>query len=311
MTPRGRVGTIHAMTRSAATSVEEPPFVAGLVAEIEADLARRIESVPGPAALREALAYSILGGGKRLRPVLTLMSCEAAGGDRDRGRAAAGAIELVHAFSLVHDDLPAMDDDVLRRGRPTLHVHAGEAMAILTGDVMMSLAFEWIADAHLGDAATSGLVRTLAEATSCMIAGQVYDTLGGFPAGLTQPRQLDMVHRNKTAALIRAACRLGACCGGASAETVDALTRYGEAVGMMFQIVDDLLDVTETAEHIGKATGKDIRAGKLTYPGVCGTDQSRGEVRRLRSEAHDALGPLGQGAEDLIELCDYMAVRTR
>ena len=120
-----------------------------------------------------------------------------------------------------------------------------------------------------------------------------------------------MVHRNKTAALIRAACRLGACCGGASAETVDALTRYGEAVGMMFQIVDDLLDVTETADHIGKATGKDIRAGKLTYPGVCGTDQSRGEVRRLRSEAHDALGPLGQGAEDLIELCDYMAVRTR
>ena len=299
------------MARSIATSLEEPAAVAGLVAEIEADLARRIESVPGPAALRKALAYSVLGGGKRLRPVLTLMCCEAAGGDRDRGRAAAGAIELIHAFSLVHDDLPAMDDDALRRGRPTLHVHAGEAMAILTGDVMMSLAFEWIADARLGDDTTRGLVRTLAEATSCMIAGQVYDTLGGFPPGLTRSRQLDLVHRNKTAALIRAACRLGAFCGAASPTVVDALTDYGEAIGIMFQIVDDLLDVTETAEHIGKATGKDIQAGKLTYPGVCGTEQSRKEVQRLRDEAHLALGPLGPVAEHLLELCDYMAVRTR
>ena len=299
------------MTRTAATSLEEPCVVAGLVAEIEADLARRIESVPGPAALREALAYSVLVGGKRLRPVLTLMSCEAAGGSRDRGRAAAGAIELIHAFSLVHDDLPAMDDDALRRGQPTLHVHAGEAMAILTGDVMMSLAFEWIADARLGDDTTGGLVRTLAEATSCMIAGQVYDTLGGFPPGLSRSQQLDLVHRNKTAALIRAACRLGAYCGTATPEAVDALTGYGEAVGMMFQIVDDLLDVTETAEHIGKATGKDIRAGKLTYPGVCGTDASRIEVQRLRGKAHVALGPLGPAARHLLELCDYMAVRTR
>jgi geranylgeranyl pyrophosphate synthase len=299
------------VSRTAATPLDEPAVLSGLVAEIEADLASRIEAVTGPAALREALAYSVLGAGKRLRPVLTMLSCEAAGGDRNRGRAAASAIELIHAFSLVHDDLPAMDDDALRRGQPTLHVHAGEAMAILTGDVMMSLAFEWITDADLDGETSARLVRTLAEATSCMIAGQVYDTLGGFPPGLTKPQQLELVHRNKTAALIRAACRLGAFCAEATPEDLAALTGYGESVGMMFQSVDDLLDVTATAEHIGKATGKDVQAGKLTYPGVHGTDASRTEVRRLRDEAHDALAPLGRAAEHLLELCDYMAVRTR
>jgi len=285
--------------------------LSGLVTEIEADLASRIEAVAGPAALRDALAYSVMGAGKRLRPVLTLLSCEAAGGDRNRGRAAASAIELIHAFSLVHDDLPAMDDDALRRGRPTLHMHAGEAMAILTGDVMMSLAFEWITDVDLDGETSAQLVRTLAGATSCMIAGQVYDTLGGFPPDLSKPKQLKLVHLNKTAALIRAACRLGAFCAEASPEDLASLTSYGQSVGMMFQIVDDLLDVTATAEHIGKATGKDVQAGKLTYAGVHGTDASRAEVRRLRDEAHDALAPLGRAADQLLELCDFMAVRTK
>ncbi len=283
----------------------------GLVAEIEADLASRIKAVAGPTALRDALSYSVLAAGKRLRPVLTMLSCEAVGGDRRGSRAAASAIELIHAFSLVHDDLPAMDDDDLRRGQPTLHVHAGEAMAILTGDVMMSLAFEWITDGDFDGEISARLVRTLAEATSCMIAGQVYDTLGGFPPGLTKPQQLQLVHRNKTAALIRAACRLGGFCGEASPGDLAALTRYGDSVGIMFQIVDDLLDVTATAGHLGKATGKDVQAGKLTYAAVYGTDASRTEVRRLRDEAHDALAPLGRSAEHLLELCDYMAVRTR
>ncbi len=285
--------------------------MAGIVAEIEADLKLRIAAVTGPDALRQALAYSVLGGGKRLRPVLTLLSCEAVGGSRDQGREAAAAIELIHAFSLVHDDLPSMDDDALRRGQPTLHMHAGEAMAILTGDVMMSLAFEWIADADLATDTIAQLVRTLADATSCMIAGQVYDTVGGFPEGLSRPRQLELVHRNKTAALIRAACRLGAHCCDAPLRAVQALTGYGEAVGMMFQVIDDLLDVTATAEHIGKATGKDLEAGKLTYPGVHGTEASRKEVLRLRDEALAALAPLGRAADHLRELCEYMAVRTR
>jgi len=299
------------VNRTAETSLPEPPVLAGIVAEIEADLKLRIAAVTGPEALRQALAYSVLGGGKRLRPVLTLLSCEAVGGHRDQGRAAAAAIELIHAFSLVHDDLPSMDDDALRRGQPTLHMHAGEAMAILTGDVMMSLAFEWIAGADLTTDTIARLVRTLADATSCMIAGQIYDTVGGFPEGLSRPRQLELVHRNKTAALIRAACSLGADCCGCSAQGVGALTGYGEAVGLMFQVIDDLLDVTGTAEHIGKATGKDLDAGKLTYPGVHGPEASRKEVLRLRDEALAALAPLGRTADHLRELCEYMAVRTR
>ena len=299
------------MNRTAETSLPEPPVLAGIVAEIEADLKVRIGAVTGPTALRQALAYSVLGGGKRLRPVLTLLSCEAVGGSRDQGRGAAAAIELIHAFSLVHDDLPSMDDDALRRGQPTLHMHAGEAMAILTGDVMMSLAFEWIADADLAADTITQLVRTLADATSCMIAGQVYDTLGGFPEGLSLSRQLELVHRNKTAALIRAACRLGALCCDAPLRAVQAMTGYGEAVGLMFQVIDDLLDVTGTAEHIGKATGKDLEAGKLTYPGVHGTEASRKEVIRLRDEALASLGPLGEAADHLRELCEYMAVRTK
>jgi geranylgeranyl diphosphate synthase type II len=282
-----------------------------VVEEIETDLARRLAALDGPQALLEAIRYAVLGGGKRLRPVLTLFSCEAVGGRRDDARAAAGALELVHTFSLVHDDLPAMDDDELRRGRPTLHVYAGEAMAVLTGDVLLPLAFEWITEAGMSNGTTSRLVRELARASAHMITGQVYDTLGGFPPRRTAGERLDLIHRNKTAALLRAACRMGAICGSASQEQLGALTAYGEAVGVMFQIVDDLLDVTQTAEHIGKATGKDTQAGKLTYPGVHGTKASKLEVERLRRRAHDALEPLGEAARPLVELCDYMAVRTK
>ncbi len=283
----------------------------GIVAEIDDDLARRIGRLDLPENLRDAIRYSLFGGGKRLRPLLTILSCKAAGGRRDQASDGAAAVEMVHTFSLVHDDLPAMDDDHLRRGQPTLHVHAGEAMAVLTGDVMLSLAFEWVARAD-HTAATRGLLAgELARATTGMIAGQVFDTLGGFPAGQTSAQQLHVIHRLKTAALLRAACRMGAMCGGASEIELDAVTRYGEAVGMLFQIVDDLLDVTQTAEHIGKATGKDSLAGKLAYPGVHGIQATRGRIRQLATDAREALEPLGERGESLIELSGYMAVRTR
>ena len=155
------------------------------------------------------------------------------------------------------------------------------------------------------------LLRTLAEATTRLIAGQVYDTLGGFAVGQSPRQKLELVHRNKTAALICCACRMGAICGGATAAQLAALSAYGEDIGLMFQVVDDLLDVTQTAEHGGKATGRDSGAGKLTYPGLHGTAESRKEVQRLRAEARRALEPLGAAAEPLRELCDYMAVRTR
>jgi geranylgeranyl diphosphate synthase type II len=282
-----------------------------LVREVEEDLARRLAGFGGPEMLRETMSYALLGGGKRLRPVLALLSCEAAGGKREWARAAAAALELVHTFSLIHDDLPAMDDDDLRRGRPTLHVHAGEAMAVLTGDALMSLAFEWMADAGRDGVMTGRLVRELAEATTRMIGGQVHDTLGGLPPEYDRGQQLEVIHRNKTAALIRAACTVGAICADAPPRILDALSGYGEAAGLMFQVVDDLLDVTQSAEHIGKATGKDGPAGKLTYPGVHGDQASRQAVERLRGQAREALEPLGPAGQALRELCDFMAVRTK
>ncbi len=299
------------MPEAAANACAEPQVLLDLAREVDEDLARRLDLFEGPAALQEALRHSVLGGGKRLRPVLTLLSCEAVGSTRNRAAAAAAAVELVHCFSLVHDDLPAMDDADLRRGQPSLHVHAGEAMAILAGDAMMSVAFEWIAASGLSAEATSRLSATLAGAITALINGQVYDTLGGFPPGLSPRERLEMVHRNKTAALITCACRMGGICGGASAAQLAWLDDYGAAIGLMFQVVDDLLDVTQTTEHVGKATGRDSGAGKLTFPGLHGTAHSRREVERLQVEAHQALEPLGKPAALLRELCDFMAVRTR
>jgi geranylgeranyl diphosphate synthase type II len=296
---------------TAANPCTEPAALLDLARDVDQDLARRLDAFRGPAALQEALRYSALGGGKRMRPVLTLLSCEAVGAPRSRAAAAAAAVEIVHCFSLVHDDLPAMDDADLRRGRPSLHVQAGEAMAILAGDAMMALAFEWLAASGLPAEVRGRLSGCLADAIVRLINGQVYDTLGGFPDGLSPRERLELVHRNKTAALIICACRLGGICGGASAMQLAALDDYGAAIGLMFQVVDDLLDVTQTTEHVGKATGRDSGAGKLTFPGLHGTAHSRREVQRLRDEARRALDPLGEPAALLRELCDFMAVRTR
>jgi len=282
-----------------------------VIEQIDRHLVRVLRSHGLPEILEEALCYAILDGGKRLRPALALLCCEAVGGARADALNPAAALELIHNFSLVHDDLPAMDDDELRRGRPTLHVQAGQAMAILAGDAMMSLAFELIGQTPLGPEANARLCHELANATTAMINGQIYDTLGGLPAELSGEQRLSLIHRNKTGALLRAACRIGALCGRADDQAVERLTRYGEAIGLMFQIVDDLLDVTQSAEHIGKATGKDVSAGKLTYPGVLGLERSRAEVRRLQAQADEAVVGLGSAARPLRELCDDMAVRTK
>ncbi len=309
---------------------------------VESYLEAALDSRPLPKNLRDATAYGLLGGGKRLRPLLVLWSCKAVGGDYEKALPAAAAIELIHCFSLVHDDLPAMDDDDLRRGRPTLHRHANEAMAILAGDLMSSLAFELIATRM--DPALAGLItRELAIATNDMIAGQVFDTLPDFDEGTAALDRLKTIHRNKTGALIRCACRMGAIIGSASSEfrvssselkstetprpagsvpfnsepgtrnseLLPALTRYGEAIGLMFQVVDDLLDVTQTTEHLGKKAGKDADKGKLTYPGLIGVDASQREVERLEAEAYDAVKPLGDDAKLLKELCEFMAKRTK
>jgi geranylgeranyl diphosphate synthase, type II len=277
---------------------------------IEASLRRAIEAANLPVDLREAALYAALSPGKRLRPILTLSTCALVGGDAERALSPATAVEMIHAFSLVHDDLPAMDDDDLRRGLPTVHVKFGEPLAILTGDLLSSLAFATIVQGSPDPAIAARLTGELAQATNAMIAGQVYDTFGSFPPGLSDAQRLELIHRNKTGALIRCACRLGAICGGANDEELATITAYAEALGLMFQIVDDILDVTQTAREMGKRTGKDLEAGKLTYPGLLGLDAARAEVARLEAEAEALLEPWDESAQALRELCHRLAVRT-
>ncbi len=265
---------------------------------------------PLPRGLRDAIDYALLAPGKRIRPTLTIRSCEAVGGTAEDALPAAAAIEMVHCFSLVHDDLPAMDDDDLRRGRPTLHRKTNEAMAVLAGDAMLGLAFE-VVGTRLPEPRNGRISAELATATNAMIAGQVYDTLPDFDASTGAAERLRTIHRHKTGALIRAACRMGAMCGRASEEQTAVLTRYAETIGMMFQIVDDLLDVTQSTEQIGKTAGKDEEQEKLTYPAVMGIEVSHQEVERLRREAHQVLSELGERARPLAELGEYLAVRTK
>lgn len=283
---------------------------------LEAALSARIESADLPANLRAAVAHALLTGGKRLRPRLTLASAAAVGGASSQALPAAVAIECVHAFSLTHDDLPALDDDDLRRGRPTVHVAFGEAMAILAGDALLALAFQTLGESAASQAAQTKagrLSRELARATTAMIEGQVFDTLGGLSEALDDRQRLEATHRKKTGALITAACRMGGIAAGADddADALKRLTLFGDCVGLMFQIVDDLIDVEQTAEHAGKRTGKDARAGKTTYPAVLGVEGSRGEVRRLEREALRAIEPFGERARGLAHLCRSMAQRTR
>ncbi len=261
--------------------------------------------------LREAIAYVLEGGGKRVRPVLVLLSAEAAGGEREAALPAAAAIELVHSFSLVHDDLPAMDDDDLRRGRATLHRHAGEAMAILAGDAMLAHAFELLSDEVRPPGRAAALCRELSRATGEMIAGQVYDTVGGFEPALEPLERLRALHRHKTGALMRCACRLGALCAPSPEPALEALSAYGEAIGLMFQMVDDALDETQSTEHLGKRSRKDRSRRKLTYPGLIGMEATREAIEAQRQRAHACLAPLAPRSGALLALADWLAVRTR
>jgi geranylgeranyl diphosphate synthase type II len=263
--------------------------------------------------LHDATAYSLLGQGKRFRPVLCLQACVACGGTPEAAMPAACALELVHCFSLVHDDLPALDNDDLRRGRPTLHRHAGEAMAILSGDLMLTLAFSLLA--HRAGACDE-LVRELSDATAAMIHGQVHDTLGGLPENLSPLDRVAKIHANKTGALISAACRMGAIAakaGGASMppDALESLTTYAESLGLVFQITDDLLDVTQTAEHVGKRTGKDAAAGKLTYPGLLGIEGAERAAKEHADAAIDALRRFPASADPLRNWCSTVLHRTK
>lgn len=298
-----------------------PASVTVPTARVESYLEQVVREAGLPRNLTDGMLYSLLGPGKRARPLLVWHSFAAVAPHLDPAGClpAAAALELIHCFSLVHDDLPGLDNDDLRRGRPTLHRQTSEALAVLAGDSLLTLGFQVLVERSPNPGVASKLVHELATSTNAMIAGQVYDTLGGFPPGLSDSGHLELVHRNKTGMLIRAACRMGAISAidqmtpGHIDNPVllSAITSYAEAVGLMFQIVDDLLDVTQTTHHLGKKAGKDAEAGKLTYPGVFGIEHSRSEVRRLHAASLAALEPLGPSAEPLRVLSSYMAVRTR
>lgn len=296
-----------------------PPLLVAPTPVIEAYMDELSASTGLPPNLTAAIRYSFLGPGKRVRPLLAWHCAAALGADPRTSLPAGAAVELIHAFSLVHDDLPGIDNDDLRRGRPTLHKHTTEGMAILAGDAMLTLGFQFIADRVTDARLANQLVRELAAGTTAMIAGQVYDTLGGFSPNDSQAARLKVIHEKKTGALIRAACRMGALCALSNlpadpsrhAASMAAITAYADAVGLMFQVVDDLLDVTQTTAHLGKKSGKDLDAGKLTFPGVHGLDRSRQFVRELHQASLAAIASLGAPAEPLRQLASYMAVRTR
>jgi geranylgeranyl diphosphate synthase type II len=292
----------------AATNSDE---LTSLVRAVEAWMGDWLDRRPMPDNLREAVRYALLGPGKRMRPILAIRCCEAVGGRGEEAMAPAAAVEMIHAFSLVHDDLPALDDDDLRRGRPTLHRHAGEAMAILAGDALMGFAVEVITGSMRPPELAARVSHELIAGCNGMIAGQVHDTLPDFDESESPLERLQTIHRNKTGALIRAACRMGALCGRADEDQLQRITRYGEAIGLMFQVVDDLLDVTQMTSHLGKTAGKDADQGKITYPGLLGLDDSRAEVERLRDEALSAIDPFGERGAHLGSLCEFLSTRTK
>ncbi len=264
-----------------------------------------------PQELHKAVRYGALGVGKRIRPALTMATCRACGGDPNLALDAGCAVELVHCFSLIHDDLPAIDNDDLRRGRPTCHRVFGEAIAILAGDALFALAFDIVAQAFDRAEAARDAVSILAHASGShgLVGGEVLDILAeGHPG---DRHLLEVIHQRKTGALIGAACALGALAANAPSNMIRDMQRFGEIVGLAFQVADDVLNETSTAEQLGKAVGSDSARSKLTYPGLIGLDESMAEARRLVDEALRIIEPQGEPAHELRSLARYAAGRDR
>ena len=277
---------------------------------IDAALDEYSDFGPGcPARLKEAIRYSLLAPGKRLRPTLALLAAEACGGQSAAALPAACAVEMIHCYSLIHDDLPAMDDDDLRRGQPTCHKAFDEATAILAGDALLTLAFETVA-AHVQPpeiaAACCAALATAAGATA-LVGGQADDLAGQFSAGGVET--LESIHRRKTGAMINVSLRLGGLTAGAGVEHLRALEQYGNCLGLAFQITDDLLDVRGTEANLGKRVQKDSQLGKLTFPGLLGIEESQQRAETLVAEAIAALAPFGGRAGGLEALARYVLER--
>jgi len=269
---------------------------------LDASLSKVAGATP---ALIEAMGYAVLGGGKRVRPLLAYAAGELADADPAIVDAPAAAVEMIHAYSLVHDDLPCMDDDVLRRGKPTCHVAFGEAMALLAGDALQAQAFAVLHSARLPDPRSTCLMLAEAAGASGMAGGQAIDLLHVGKA--MSMADLEDMHLRKTGALIRAAIRMGAACGSPVDE--DALDRYARATGLAFQVVDDVLDVEGSSATLGKTAGKDAAQNKPTYVTLLGLAEAKRHAESLREEARDALGVFGPRARRLLEITDWIVQR--
>lgn len=267
-----------------------------------------------PQSLHKAMRYSIFAGGKRVRPVLLLAACEAVGGAIDKALPAACAMEMIHTYSLIHDDLPAMDNDDFRRGRPTNHKVFGEAIAILAGDGLLTEAFKLMANPAFSAGADPAVrVAVISEIATC--AGS-YGMVGGQVVDMESEGQLEMdlptvqyIHTHKTGALIKASVVAGALLGGADEAQLAAIRRYGEAAGLAFQIADDILDIEGTTEEIGKDAGSDEARGKATYPAVMGLAAAKQEAKSMMDEALHALSIFGTEADPLREIARYIVER--
>ena len=266
-----------------------------------------------PALLRDSMRYSLLAGGKRLRPILCLASCELAGCDPEKAMPTAVALEMIHTMSLIHDDLPAMDNDDLRRGMPTNHKVYGDAIAILSGDALLTRAFEMVA-IRSSNVSSEQLLKVIAELSIAagapgLVGGQVVDLESeGKEVDL---ETLEYIHLHKTGALLKACVKCGALVGGAEQDLLDALSIYANGIGLAFQIIDDILDVTSSSEVLGKTAGKDLIADKTTYPKLLGLKASRERADDLISKAKRALEPWKSTSAPLLALADYITNRDR
>ena len=288
-------------------------WMVGIQARMEAALSRLLPAGHvAPARLHEAMRYAVLGGGKRVRPLLAFAAGQVTQAPEARIEAAAAAVELIHAYSLVHDDLPCMDDDVLRRGKPTVHVEYDEATALLVGDALQSLAFQIVSERPLADdpGLQLEMVKLLAVASGSrgMAGGQQIDLQS--TGQILSLAELEFMHVHKTGALIRAAVLLGAACGRLLPEKEKtALDRYAKAIGLAFQVVDDVLDAEASTATLGKTAGKDERQGKPTYVAAVGRAAARELAQELRAEAHGALEVFGERGEKLRSLADFIVLR--
>jgi geranylgeranyl diphosphate synthase type II len=294
---------------AAAETLDFAQYTSDLRGQIDAALAHYTEYGPGcPPYLADAIRHSLLAPGKRLRPMLVL-ACQACGYDPCRAIAAACSVEMIHTYSLIHDDLPAMDDDDMRRGRPSCHAKFGEATAILAGDALLAQAFEILATGTEPPNVAARCVAELAKAAGAchLVGGQEDDLKAEFSdLGL---EQLEAIHRRKTGAMIRVSLRLGGIVGQATDKQLAALDAYGEGLGLAFQIVDDLLDLQGTAAALGKRTKKDDEHGKLTFPALLGIEASRRRAGELVAGAIDSVGIFGPRSEPLVALAKYVIER--